>query len=211
MDTKTYLTCPACNELMMMQPDGSWKCEVCNPVKEDAPICKTQTCKRPLTKLGPPWNCWICLYCHDHPDVVNKKMKNMKPDKREAKYVDRPMTEERVRELAGMSEEKVRDIIRETMAEFSTKEQPDPDYPPSQERINKLIQEGLEMDEPEETVEDVERRVQQNLEKQEAAKPETWLQKAKRLGVQTHIPGGMGMRKKAEVLADIAKVEGKGK
>ncbi len=34
------------------------------------------------------------------------------------------------------------------------------------------------------------------------AKPETYLQKAKRLGVATHIPTG-GMRKKAEIEADI--------
>jgi molybdopterin-biosynthesis enzyme MoeA-like protein len=34
------------------------------------------------------------------------------------------------------------------------------------------------------------------------AKPETYLQKAKRLGVATHIPTG-GMRKKAEIVADI--------
>lgn len=171
---QVQVPCPSCSRPMNFR-NNNWQCFACNPIPTDVPICKTQTCLRPLTKLGEPWNCWICLTCHDHPSVVNKR--TMETELPERKYIDEKMTEDKVRELIGkqLTAEEVRSIVCDTMAEFMIKEKPDPDYPaPKAEKV---------------------------------IKPETWREKAKRLGVSTNYPGGGGMRKKDDVLKDIERVE----
>lgn len=177
--TEVIVSCPSCARPMDYL-DPHWQCLACKPVSASIPICKTQVCKRPLTKLGEPWNCWICLTCNKHPDVVNKMKKQ--DDKRESKYIDKPMTEERVKEIAGrgMTAEDIRQIVRETFSEFSTKEGADPDYPPTHAEIQTMT-------------------APENV---NAGPDWTWLQKAKSLGVKTHKETG-GLRKKSEIIADM--------
>ena len=121
--------------------------------------------------------CWRCLVCNPWP-------KNVKTEEPVRKYVDQQMTEGRVKEILGqqMTAEDVRKIVIDAMAEFTPPES-DPDYPPTRAEITQIAESVTTI------------------------KPETWRQKAKRLGVQTHHPDGMGMRKKAEILADVEKLE----
>jgi hypothetical protein len=162
--------CPSCARPMSFNNE-SWQCLACHPIPEDIPRCATQKCKKPLTKLGEPWNCWICLRCNDHPADVNKRVKE--DEQRKRTYLDKKLTTEDVSEMIKKEMAGVKDMIREALTEGK------PDYPPTQVEIKQMT--------APETVN---------------AKPETYMQKAKRLGVQTHIPTG-GMRKKAEIMADI--------
>jgi hypothetical protein len=190
--------------------NNSWQCLACHPIPDDVPICRTQKCKRPLTKLGDPWNCWICLNCNDHPDVVNKRKKQTEQPER--KYVDIPMTEDRVRQIAGkgITEADVRRIMIETMAEFKTSEDYDPDYPPPRAEIRQMAESVLTIDDDdEESVDEVNKRVQENLQKQETSKRRQIFVEAKKYGVATHNDGTGGMRKKADIEADIAKAREK--
>jgi len=177
----------------------SWKCDACNPSGQSVPVCKTVECKRPLTKLGEPWNCWICLHCNEHPAKVNQRQA-LKEDrkKRRNEPIDvkpnQDVVSKMIAEAIGGLKESIREIVQDEIAVWTI-----PSTKPAQE----------DHWEPEETVEQVQNRVQENLKAQEEAKPETWLQKAKRLGVQTHHPDGGGMRKKVAILADIEAVEQK--
>lgn len=200
---KVIVPCPSCAR-PMSSLNNSWQCLACHPIPDDVPICRTQKCKRPLTKLGDPWNCWICLNCNDHPDVVNKRKKQ--DDERERKYVDRPMTEDRVREIAGkgLTEADVRRIMAETIAEFSVKDN-DPDYPPPRAEIHQMAESVLTIDEEEENIEDVNKRVAQMTQRaRETSKRREIFVEAKKYGVPTHNAGTGGMRKKADIEADIA-------
>ena len=69
------------------------------PMPEPAPICATQKCLRPLTKLGEPWNCWICLRCNDHPDVVNKRQKMKVDQSPRGAALDVRLTESQINKL----------------------------------------------------------------------------------------------------------------
>lgn len=181
--TLTGLLCPSCeNPMAFTEVTHSYRCHACNPISVNVPICKTQICKQPLTKLGDPWNCWICLRCNKHPEEVNKMRKET--EKPERNYIAKQMTEERVKEMM-MTASDVRNIVIEAMSEFSTKEESDPDYPPTRAEIRQIAESVTIVD----------------------AYEETYLQKAKRLGVPTHHPKGSGMRKKTEVLADIERKE----
>jgi len=52
--------CPSCGRQMAFtEVTHSYRCHACNPIPENVPECATQKCKRPLTRLGEPWNCWI--------------------------------------------------------------------------------------------------------------------------------------------------------
>jgi len=151
-------------------------------------ICKTQICRGPLTWLGPPWNNWLCLNCNTHPaDVANQKT-----EKPERKYIDITLTEKRVREIIeeSLGEDKIREIIQDELADWHIQKPP--------------VTAGQIVSDLAEAVgvggENVHISVQ-------VPKPETWLQKAKRLGVPTHQETG-GMRKKVDVLADITAKEG---
>ena len=145
-----------------------------------APICATQKCKRPLTFLGPPQNCWRCLVCNP--------IRETKPtEKLKKQYIDVTMTEKMVREIIKeelqslnkdtIDEEKIREIVMDEMANWHIQRPP-----ATRDEIAETIP-------PSSAV----------------PKPETYMQKAKRLGVATHKPEG-GIRKKADVLADIERL-----
>lgn len=76
----------------------------------NAPICKTQVCKRPLTYLEES-KCWRCLICNPIPKA--------KPSPEEkTKYLDVKVTEERVREIIkeqGLGEERIREIVQDEL------------------------------------------------------------------------------------------------
>ncbi len=190
--TEVIVSCPSCARPMSFR-SNYWQCLACHPIPADIRKCKTQICKRPLTRLGEPWNCWICLHCNTHPSKVSPRQTE-RPDR---KLLDEKMTEERVKEIAGerMTADDIREIVRDVMVEFSTKEEPDPDYPPTQAEIAKITQlpEAVGAG-------DFGSNVHIDI---KIPKPETWMQKAKRLGVQTHIPDGRGMRKKVDIMADM--------
>ena len=172
--TSTGLLCPSCERPMAFtEVTHSYRCHACNPIPENVPECATQKCKSPLTRLGEPWNCWICLKCNKHPEEVNKMQKE--EDQRKRKYLDKKLTTEDVSEMIKKEMAGVKDMIREALAK--------PAYPPTQAEIQTMTSP--------ETIN---------------AKPETYLQKAKRLGVATHITTG-GMRKKTEIITDIENLE----
>ena len=169
----TGLLCPSCeNPMAFTEVTHSYRCHACNPIPENVPICATQKCKLPLTRLGDPWNCWICLKCNKHPEEVNKMQKE--EDQRKRKYLDKKVTSDDVQKIVDAAVAKALAAQR-------------PAYPPTQAEIQEMVAPVMQNAEPVE-------------------KPETYLQKAKRLGVATHIPTG-GMRKKTEVEADIATKE----
>lgn len=140
----------------------------------EAPICATQKCKRPLTRLGPPRNCWRCLVCNP---IVEAK----KTESRKRRDIDKQLSEERVLELiknttAGLDEEAIREIIQDELQNWFIQKPPI-----TKEEI--LAETTPTPSEPPE---------------------QTWRQEAKDLGVPLHKePAGSGMRKKVEVLADI--------
>ncbi len=178
--TEVQVPCPSCAR-PMVSIDNSWQCLACHPIPLDVPTCATQKCKKPLTKLGEPWNCWICLKCNKHPEEVNKMQKE--EDQRKRKYLDKKLTTEDVSEMIKKEMSGVKDMIREALAEQR------PAYPPTQAEIKTMT-----------SPETINAKPVVN-------KPETWMQKAKRLGVKTHIPDGRGMRKKSEIMADIENLE----
>jgi len=201
-ETMVIVKCPSCSRPMNSMGNG-WQCLACNPIPDDVPICKTQVCKRPLTRLGDPWNCWICLHCHDHPDVVNRRKKE--DDERERKYLDKKLTEDDVKKMT-LTAEDVRKIINESLAEFSLKSEPDPDYPPTRAEIRQIAESVYEIDDeddydPKREVAEAEARIEQNLKSRPKRLP--WITEAKKYGIETHYPDGGGMRKKADILADL--------
>lgn len=129
-------------------------------VTMDAPTCATQKCQRPLTRLGPPQNCWRCLVCNPIVEV--------KPtEKPERKYIDVIVTKEMVRDMikdsgAGIDEERIREIVVDEMANWHI-HQP----PVTRDEITETIPPSSA-----------------------APKPETYMQAAKRMGVATHKPEG---------------------
>ncbi len=183
--TMNAVLCPSCNREMGYQDETkSFRCLACNPEAMNIPKCKTVACKRPLTRLGDPWNCWICLHCNDHPEVVNKR-KN-ETEKPERNYIDTTLTKDAVKDMIQKELAGVPDMIREAMSEFSLKDEPDPDYPPTRAEINQLPEVQAAQARP-------------------VRMP--WIKRAKELGVKTHYPDGGGMRKKAEILLDIERKE----
>lgn len=163
-----------CNKPMTyVMETQSWKCLSCNPEIASAPICKTVECKRPLTRLGPPWNCWICLHCNTHPATRNKQTAEATEEKKR-KLVDETMTEKKVTEIVAKT---IKDIVREELANLNI-----PQPPVTRAEINQLP------------------------ESQSLIAPENWRIRAKRLGVRLTQETG-GVRKKADVLADIEKAE----
>ena len=180
--TLTGLLCPSCERPMAFtEVTHSYRCHACNPIPENVPECATQKCKLPLTRLGEPWNCWICLKCNKHPEEVNKMQKE--EDQRKRKYLDKKLTTEDVSKMIKAEMTGVKDMIREALAEQR------PAYPPTRAEIQTMTS-------PE------------TINAKPIEKPETYLQKAKRLGVATHISTG-GMRKKTEIIADIEDLETK--
>lgn len=77
----------------------------------NAPICKTQICKRPLTYLEKQ-GCWRCLVCNPLPKDAPKPIK-------EKKFLDVKMTEVQVAEMitkklaeqVEIGEERIREIV----------------------------------------------------------------------------------------------------
>ena len=160
--------------------------------EQQAPICATQKCKKPLTRLGPPQNCWRCLVC-------NPIAKTAPTVKKKDKYIDVKLTKEMVREIikeelssvsTGINEEKIREIVIDEMANWHIQKPP---------VTRDEIAEATGASEPESNV---------HIDVQvPTVKPETWRQRAKELGVPLHKePAGSGMRKKEDVLADMARL-----
>lgn len=214
-EISTGLLCPSCERPMAFtEVTHSYRCHACNPIPENVPECATQKCKRPLTRLGEPWNCWICLKCNKHPEEVNKMQKE--EDQRKRKYLDKKLTTEDVSEMIKAEMAGVKDMIREALVGQT------PTYPPTQAEIRTMtspetINAKPVKPDPESSGEahDMLRGINNvsaapppttPYPKPVEFKPETYLQKAKRLGVATHIPTG-GMRKKADVMADIEDLE----
>lgn len=208
----TGLLCPSCERPMAFtEVTHSYRCHACNPIPENVPECATQKCKLPLTRLGEPWNCWICLKCNKHPEEVNKMRKE--EDQRKRKYLDKKLTTEDVSEMIKKEMAGVKDMIREALVGQR------PDYPPTQAEIKTMTATETINAKPETRNEVVETLPISSGETQEIGgvpaapppttpypKPETYLQKAKRLGVATHISTG-GMRKKTEIVTDIENLE----
>ena len=191
--TLTGLLCPSCeNPMAFTEVTHSYRCHACNPIPENVPECATQKCKLPLTRLPEPWNCWICLKCNKHPEEVNKMQKE--EDQRKRKYLDKKLTTEDVSKMIKAEMAGVKDMIREALAEKR------PAYPPSPDEIAKMT-ETVTTGGGETVI-----KIGDRGDKVVTVKPETYLQKAKRLGVATHIPTG-GMRKKAEIEADLENLE----
>ncbi len=147
----------------------------------NAPICKTQICKRPLTFLEGP-KCWRCLVCNPIPKDVPKA-------KQEKKFLDVKMTDNRVREILGeqiiVSEERIREIVQDELMNWHIQKPP----------VTKTEIEELSEPEGSTTATDI------------SVQPLTWRQQAKELGISLHQSTG-GVRKKVDVLADIeAKTE----
>ncbi len=150
----------------------------------DAPICATQKCKRPLTRLGAPWNCWRCLVCNP---IVEAK----KTEPRKRRDVDRQLSEERVIEMikesstkvsVGLNEEEIREIIQDELQDWFIQKPP-----MTRDELAETIPTPSEVPEP------------------------TWRQDAKDLGISLmKEPKGSGMRKKVDVLADIEAKKNKG-
>ena len=144
-----------------------------------APICATQKCKRPLTRLGPPQNCWRCLVCNPIAETAPTVKKRQK-------YIDVTLTEEMVREIikeefgsvsTGIDEEKIREIVQDELANWHIQK-------PSVTRDE----------------------IAETIAPSSAVEP-TWRQRAKELGVPLHKePAGSGMRKKEDVLADMERL-----
>jgi len=192
---KVIVPCPSCAKPMSCIGD-SWQCLACNPIPEDIPKCATVKCQKPLTKLGEPWNCWICLKCNRHPEVVNKERREAEEQERERKYVGKTVPVEAF--------EKLQEQVTELLAR--------PSYPPTQAEIQTMT-ESVYVDPygdvtPKTSTEPILENAEPEIKRmpEDVIKPETYMQKAKRLGVKTHIPTG-GMRKKVEIMADIAKAE----
>ena len=173
--------CPCGKRMGFQENEKSWRCLACNPIPMDAPICKTQICKRPLTWLKES-GCWRCLHCNP--------IREVKPtERRRKKYLDVTMTEDIVTELikeqigqTSVDEERIREIVQDELANWHI-----PEPPMTRAEITTMVE-----------------TLQQNAVPVE--KPETYMQKAKRLNVATHHSEG-GIRKKADVLSDIKAVE----
>ena len=150
-----------------------------------APICATQKCKRPLTFLGPPQNCWRCLVCNP--------IRETKPtEKLKKKYIDVTITDKMVREIVKeelqslskdtIDEEKIREIVMDEMANWHIQKPP-----ATRDEITEAVGAGggqTEVIEP--TV----------------ITGPTWRQRAKELSVPLNKETG-GSRLKVDVLADI--------
>ena len=147
-----------------------------------APICATQKCKRPLTRLGPPQNCWRCLVC-------NPIAKTAPTVKKRNKYIDVTLTEDMVREI--IKEERM------TLGEMTT--------PLGEDQIREIVQDELanwHIQKPPVTRDEI----AETIAPSSTVEP-TWRQRAKELGVPLHKePAGSGMRKKEDVLSDMERL-----
>lgn len=148
----------------------------------NAPVCKTVICKKPLTWLDDS-KCWRCLICNPLPRESDA------PDQEAHRYVDVKPDEKRVKEMINesLSADKIREIIQDELASWH------------------IQRPAVTRDEIEEMIKT------NNASFRVKVKPETWRQKAQRLGVELHnrTEEGkpMGVRKKEDVMADIEAVE----
>lgn len=169
----------------------------------NAPICKTQICKRPLTYLEDT-KCWRCLNCNPirktNPQLIQPKA-----------FLDVKMTEKRVAEM-------VREALETGTITYVVVGKTHPEtikVEISHEQFREIVRDELEnwhIQKPsvmkDEIAETVTMGSSANNE-ETVITEETWLQKAKRLSVPTHYESG-GMRKKVDVLKDIEAKERQG-
>lgn len=151
-------------------------------VQTNAPICKTQICKRPLTYMEKQ-KCWRCLICNPIPKDAPKP-------KKEKKFLDVKVTEEQVEKMieeavpAYLNEKKIREIVQEELRNWHIQKSP-----ATRDEIVEAVGVG-----------DSESNVHVDI---KIPKSETWLQKAKRLRIRTHNEGTGGMRKKVDIMTDM--------
>ena len=197
--------------------------EVQSEVQTNAPICKTQNCKRPLTYLEKQ-GCWRCLTCNPIPKDTSKP-------KEKKKFLDVAMKEERVVEMIKEALEKgaityiaigkstrpetmgikidegrIREIVQDELMNWHIQKPP-----VTREDYDALIDAPLKehFDKPADTYSSTARDeiAEATSEGAPVEKPETWLQIAKRLGVRTHNEGTGGMRKKVDIIADVERIQ----
>ncbi len=90
--------------------------------------CQTTKCKRPLTRLGEPWNCWICLHCNSHPAEVTKRQKAHKLDQNSHKYIKTGMTPTEVDDLIEKRvSEALANLTAASKGKYETEVQDEPD------------------------------------------------------------------------------------
>lgn len=151
-------------------------------IMTNAPICKTVICKRPLTYLEDS-KCWRCLACNP--------IRKTKPEVIKAKsFLDVKMTDKRVIELI---QEHVPSMINRELENWHIQKPP-------------IMQDEIEDSVTTNNV-PIEPKVGTDINSAKTNPEETYLQKAKRLGVRTHNEHTGGMRKKADVMEDTAKQE----
>ncbi len=141
--------------------------------KTNAPICKTQTCLKPLTHLKES-NCWRCLKCNPIPIYTPTEQTRKK-------LVDAKMTTDEVRAIVKEEMAGLREIIQDELANWHIQKPPI-----TKDEIVEAVGVGGE---------NIHISVQ-------LPKPETWRQQAKELGIPLNKETG-GSRKKVDVLADI--------
>ena len=154
----------------------------------NAPVCKTQICKRPLTYLEEQ-GCWRCLVCNPMPKDVPKPIK-------EKKFLDVKTTEGQVAEMITkkltehieVSEEKIREIVRDELENWHIQKPPVTkdeieEYPTAV--ISQTINES-------------------RIEQAKEPEPPDWRQQAKDLGIE------LFHRKKVDVMKDIEEAENGG-
>lgn len=172
-------------------------------VQTNAPLCKTQLCKRPLTYLEKQ-GCWRCFVCNPIPKDAPKP-------KEQKKFLDVAVQEERVVEMikealekgaityiaigksrrpetmeVEIGEGRIREIVQDELMNWHIQKSP----------ITKdLVEELTSTSPPEELKTSTEVIMADSL---------TWRQQAKALGISLmKEPKGTGPRKKEDVLADI--------
>ena len=150
----------------------------------NTPICKTQICKRPLTYMEKQ-KCWRCLVCNPLP-------KDAPQPKKEKKFLDVAMTDERVKEILAervtVSEEHIREIVRDELENWYIQKPP--------VTANEVINEVL----PPVELPEGAMRTDEDMAKIEAEREivsQDWRAQAKALGIPLY------HKKKEDVLAEI--------
>ncbi len=154
----------------------------------NAPVCKTQICKRPLTYLEEQ-GCWRCLVCNPMPKAAPKPIK-------EKKFLDVKMTEKQVSimitkrlvEQVEIGEEKIREIVRDELENWHIQKPPI-----TKDEMTKLETAGTSQ-----TINE------SRMEQAKEPEPPDWRQQAKDLGIE------LFHRKKVDVMKDIEEAENGG-
>lgn len=91
----------------------------------NAPICKTQICKRPLTYLEDS-KCWRCLICNPLPTGKPAVLKK-KPEFLDVKVTEQQvaeMIEAKLAEQVEVGQERIREIVRDELENWHIQKPP---------------------------------------------------------------------------------------